>query len=281
MWDEYIPNSLKLSTRTKRRTGTRRRVLPDSKIPENWQSLLRLEESKQELYKFLAPACIAIETQCIIISNIGNSPITNGNYDLPFIAPSNHEEAHTRMLLDAKDDSQSGMKKVLIGTVDTDVVAIPIGLFGQLDLLELWLAIGTGNHFRYIEIHKITAVLSPEKSKCLPLFHAFTRCDQVSFFVGRGKKAAWNTWNHFGELTTSFSSMSLLPKLEDITSHSPSIERFVVLLYDRTSTISTVNKCRKDLFTRKDRPLGGIPPSSDVLMQHLKRALYQASYSWA
>ena len=94
------------------------------------------------------------------------------------------------MLLDAKDASQSGIKKVLFGTVDTDVVPISIGLFGQLDLLELWLAIGTGNHFRYIEIHKITAALSPEKSKCLPLFHTFIGCDQVSFFVGRGKKAA-------------------------------------------------------------------------------------------
>ena len=158
------------------------------------------------------------------------------------------------MLLHAKDASQSGMKKVLIGIVDADVVAMSIGLFGQLDLLELWLAIGTGNHFQYIEIRKITGALSPEKSKCLPLFHAFTGCDQVSLFVGRGKKAAWNTWNHFGELTTSFSSMSLLPKLEDITNHSASIERFVVLLYNRTSTISTANECRKDLFARNDRP---------------------------
>ena len=182
------------------------------------------------------------------------------------------------MLLHAKDASQSGMKKVLIRTVDTDVVAISIGLFRQLDLLELWLAVGTGNHLRYIEIHKITAALGPEKSKCLSLFHAFIRCDQVLLFAVRGKKAAWITWNHFGKLTTSFSSMSLLPKLEDITNHSGSIERFVVLLYDRNSTISTVNECRKDLFARRGRPLEGIQPMSDALMQHLKRALYQASY---
>ena len=67
VWDEYIPNSLKSSTRTKRGTGTRKRVLPDSKIPANWQSFLRLEENKQELFKFLAAACITIETQCTII----------------------------------------------------------------------------------------------------------------------------------------------------------------------------------------------------------------------
>ena len=93
-------------------------------------------------------------------------------------------------------------------------------------------------------------------------------------FAGRGKKAAWNTWNHFGELATSFFSMSLLPKLEDKTNHSGSIERFVVLLYNRTSRISTVNECRKYLFARKGQLLEGILPTSDALIQHLKRALY-------
>ena len=156
------------------------------------------------------------------------------------------------MLLHAKDASQSDIKKALIRTVHTDVVAISIGLFGHLDLLELWSANRTGGkHLRYLEIHKITAALDPEKSKCLPLFHAFTGCCQVAFFAGIGKKTAWNTWNHFSELTNSFSSMSLLPKLEDITNHSASIERFAVLLYDRISTISTVNECRKDLFAKK------------------------------
>ena len=35
VWDEYIPNSLKANTAANRGTGTRRRVLPDSKNPEN------------------------------------------------------------------------------------------------------------------------------------------------------------------------------------------------------------------------------------------------------
>ena len=68
--------------------------------------------------------------------------------------------------------------------------------------------------------------------------------------------------------------MSLLPKLEDITNHSASIEKFVVLLYHRSSKISTVSKCRKG------RLFKGIPPTSDALMQHLKRPFYQASFYW-
>ena len=37
VWDEYIPNSLKASTRQKRGTGARRRVLPSAMVPQNWR----------------------------------------------------------------------------------------------------------------------------------------------------------------------------------------------------------------------------------------------------
>ena len=77
------------------------------------------------------------------------------------------------MLLHAKDASQSGMKEVLIHTLDTDAVAISVGLFEQLDLLEIWLPIESGKHMRCLEIHKITAALRPKKSNYLSLFHAF------------------------------------------------------------------------------------------------------------
>ena len=46
-----------------------------------------------------------------------------------------------------------------------------------------------------------------------------------------------------------------------------------VLLYDRTSTCSTVNETRKGLFTRKGRMTDSIPPTKDALWNHLKRAV--------
>ena len=49
-----------------------------------------------------------------------------------FTAPSNFEEADTRVLLHAKDASQLGMKKVLISRVDRKFVAISIGVLEQL-----------------------------------------------------------------------------------------------------------------------------------------------------
>ena len=53
------------------------------------------------------------------------------------------------------------------------------------------------------------------------------------------------------------------------------IQRFVVLIYDRTSASTTVNECRRNLFT-KGRLVHSIPPTEDALRQHVKRAILQS-----
>ena len=58
------------------------------------------------------------------------------------------------------------------------------------------------------------------------------------------------------------------------------LERFVVLLYDRTSDLLMVNDARKRLFTQKSRSLENIPPTQGALKQHIKRASYQA-HCWS
>ena len=54
------------------------------------------------------------------------------------------------------------------------------------------------------------------------------------------------------------------------------LERFVVLMYDRTSECREVNETRKQLFIQKSRTLETIPPTKAALWQHTKRASYQA-----
>ena len=59
------------------------------------------------------------------------------------------------------------------------------------------------------------------------------------------------------------------------------IECFVVLLYDRVSGEEKVNEARKQLFAQKDRPMDGLPPTQAALVEHTKRAAYQAGHVWA
>ena len=53
---------------------------------------------------------------------------------------------------------------------------------------QLWIWLGTGNHQRFIPAHDIARSLGPVKLKRLPVFHAYTGCDTVSFWRGIGKK---------------------------------------------------------------------------------------------
>ena len=57
------------------------------------------------------------------------------------------------------------------------------------------------------------------------------------------------------------------------------IERFVILLYDRTSKCADINKARKKLFAKKTE-VKQIPPTRAALEQHVKRAIYQGGHVW-
>ena len=79
------------------------------------------------------------------------------------------------------------------------------------------------------------------------MLHALTGCDTVSFFSGKGKRTAWDTWSVFPAATDVLADLSSVP--ESIPDdYMPWIERFVVLLYSRTSTALTVNEARQELI---------------------------------
>ena len=111
------------------------------------------------------------------------------------------------------------------------------------------------------------------------MFHAFTGCDTVSSFAGRGKKTAFDIWKSFNEVTPVFSTLLMDPsKLND--DYMFVLEAFVVLLYDRSYTETTVNLVMKHIFTTKGRSMGKLPPTRAALLQHTKRVVYQGGYVW-
>lgn len=69
----------------------------------------------------------------------------------------------------------------------------------------------------------------PQRARVLPLFHAFTGCDTVSSFNGKGKKTAFDAWEAFPALTEGFVS-AIEGHIEEAMDV---IEKYVVILYDR------------------------------------------------
>ena len=179
----------------------------------------------------------------------------------------NHEEADTRILVHVKDALAKGARSVLVRTVDTDVVVILVAQFHTFSLTwpgtSFWVAFGMGKHFQLLSINSICEYLGEQKCRALPFFHAFTGCDTTSAFLGKGKKSAWEAWNAYPDVTEAFLYANDSPFLP-LEINSPVfnvLQRFVVVLYDRTSLATDVNTARRELFTKKNRALENIPPT--------------------
>jgi len=140
-------------------------------------------------------------------------------------------------------------------------------MFNEIKLEELWLAFELNlNFFRYIPIH---GNMDPRVCTILPMFHAFTGCNTVSTFCGRGKKTAWNKWEVYPEVIKAFEEFPMM-QIEISNTAMETLEQFFVLLYDHTNDSMTVNDSRKHLFTQKTRSLENLLPTREVLKQHIK-----------
>ena len=168
-----------------------------------------------------------------------------------------------------------GTKCLVIKANDTDVLIIAISVFPSLQSLGLqnmWIEFGQA-------VEEIVTGIGPQKTRGLLYFHAFTGCDVVSSFRGKGKRTAWETWNIFTEIAETFALLSNVPA--SVTdADMANLEKFVILMYDRSSSACTVDEARLDLFARKDRSYNSIPPTRAALREHAKRAAYQAGIIW-
>ena len=170
-----------------------------------------------------------------------------------------------------------GHSKIIIKTVDSDVVVMALYAFPRMNNVEhLWVEYGSGIHLQYLPIHDMNDKIPTGVSNLLPFFHAFTGADTVSSFGGIGKMTAWKTWMSFREVDTAFHEYSTMPL--HISHHSNNflvLQCFVVLMYQTSSSADTVNEARRLLFSQFNRPIENISPTSDTLFNHLKRAMLQ------
>ena len=175
-------------------------------------------------------------------------------------------------MLHFQDAVRKDHSKVSIRTVDTGVVVQAISSDQQLNICELWVAFGVGKHFRFLAAHEMARSLGPDRCLALPLSHTLTGCDTVSYFGGRGKRTAWDTWEVYNDVTPAFCALMSRPTTPAVEEWMGPLERFVVLFYDITSCHDSVNDARKQLFTEKGRSIDSIPPTRAALIQHIKRA---------
>ena len=139
----------------------------------------------------------------------------------------------------------------------------------NIGLQTHWVEFGQGKSLRWIPVKDIHKQIGAEKSNGLLFFQAFTGWDVVSTFRGKRKKTAWQTWDVCPDVTDVFSKLSRYPPV--ISEHDQNLlEMFVIMMYDRSSPITSIDDARLDLFARKQRSYESIPPTRGALIEHYK-----------
>ena len=282
VFDRYMENSLKASTRAKRGTGCRRKVSGSAKIPMKWKQFLANSINKTELFMFLSEKISQMVVphgkSVYVTAEEKVFSVCNGTE----MGICSHEEADTRMLVHMRHAIECGHRKFRFVTVDTDVVVIIISNFHLLSNiadspLNVSVAFGFGNNLKYFNIHRMCLGLGKDVSRALIAFHSFTGADCTSSFRYHRKKMCWKTWLAYSDATEAFLYIAQNPfaKLSENHNIFKLLEKFTVLLYNSKAKEDSVNECRQMLFAKKTRSTDKIPPTKNALFHHMERAQYQ------
>ena len=200
VFDVYRKSSIRNAERNHRETGKLKfKKTTGCQVIKQWGSFLSSGENKKELIRFLVSrwkencdvigdldVYVAFDDSCIKLGSKGRSR------SVPALA-SNHEEAATRMLLHAKNIGEEKAGNTVIHTVDTNVFLISLGVAEQIRS-RLFIRTGTQNKARIISIGTVKELLAmrfdvqdiEQACRALLGLHAFTGCDTISAFSGKG-----------------------------------------------------------------------------------------------
>ena len=197
VFDVYRDDSIRNAERERRgaETGNEsRNIRPEHKL-EQWRKFLLSPKNKSQFIKFIAKEwqkeryrvklaekilMVTSEEQCFEITS--ERAVTLDDLS------STQEEADTRVLLHAAEAARAGYKGIIVSAEDTDVLVLCLA-FTSFILSSLFLKCGTKNRTIYIDISTVVQRFGSGLCKSLLGLHAFTGCDSVSAFAGKGKTA--------------------------------------------------------------------------------------------
>ena len=277
VFDRYYEKSIKSGTRTRRGQGSAaiRRLIEsrDVPLPSKWNNFMAHPENKTDLANFLSQQLMlkAPGNKTIVVSGGFNDELkvesSSPEVDTDSLKAC-HEEADTRMILHCMNNQTSS---IVIASRDTDVLVLLLAHFHEMPSTRVWLKAGTAAQRKYIPIHTIADRLafSDTTMKTITAFHAITGSDTTSYLFRHGKKTCWKVFQEHSQLLAGLGQ----GELDEATAKD--VELFICKVYN-VPNASTVNKARAILFVKSCAP-ESLPPTSDALSFHIKRAHYQTA----
>ena len=292
--DEYHTNSIKSFERQSRSHASaghiRRHVQrPDQAIPTDWSRFMTCGENKTDLVQFFADQWA--EHQAALLLHPGQSIYVtvgvkswrleakdDGQFSASVepLLECTHEEADTRMFLHAEHSLCRGASSVCIFSQDTDVFVLALAHSASLHG-TVYILTGQKSKRRVLNVTAIADKLGPTVCGALIGLHAFTGCDAISAFSGKGKARGLKLVKGNGNLAGAMAALGQSFAMQESIFNG--CKQFVCALYGATGSSADVNGLRYKLFcdASKARDPRQLPPCEDALLQHARRANYQAA----
>ncbi|KAJ8049553.1 hypothetical protein HOLleu_02339 [Holothuria leucospilota] len=284
--DTYREISIKNAEREKRAAGGSQLMrIHGQPLPKQWKKFLSNGENKKSLIEFLDETWSKVKTSCLKGVKVflahdsmchSLSPGNEENDPVVKVAESGlsteQEEADTRMYLHAAHAAKT-CGDAIIASPDTDVFIIGTALQSQIPA-HLFFHTGRGANLRTIDLKAVHDSIGDDVCQALIGLHCFTGCDSVSSFYGMGKKKAFNLLLKDKQLCDGFKDLGERFIIEP--NMLAELEKFVCRLYGQR-TVYKVNEARYNMFRLMRKSEMCMPPNQDVLIEHTRRANYQAA----
>jgi hypothetical protein len=191
-----------------------------SHIVRQWRKFLTNTRNKKALVAFLIKEWsqphsieiignktlyVTLEEKCLKIFDGDPEPVQE--------LESTHEEADTRIFLHVAHAAKSRSAPIMIASVDTDVFLLGLA-FASVVNVPLFQKSGTSKRCHYVDIRKAAQEIGDGICKAILGFHAFTGCDSVSAFAGRGKLSTLKRLKQSPHMQNVFSSLGEHWKVE-------------------------------------------------------------------
>ena len=301
VFDRYFRNSLKAQTRKGRGSGGTRvlEISDDIPFPNNFHdSFLNNSENKNDLGLYLAKKLISIHQDadmfqlqlCVTYNDavISQPPLNQSTFQIESTA----EEADQKLVRHALHCIKEEYTDIEIQSIDYDVLILLLAYVATTmessngsNHTNIFFKLITPNPTWY-NVKFLIKELGTDICKALPFFYAFTGCDTVPSFSGKGKCTFWDHWMKSemkDDITRTFIKLGSMPASVN-SDDTLALEQLVKSVYyggAKNFSHTLLNVLRERQFRQStSNDMRKIAPSSDALYMQALRAIHTAGFEW-
>ena len=195
VFDVYRQLSIKAGERVRRKTQTSLQFsnIQSGHKVQQWNKFLSSSENKVQFLRFIASEWEEevyrqrlMSKTLFLTSDIVCKKLTTADVVDIGQLQCTHEEADTRILLHVQHAVSSGFHNIVVCADDTDVLVLLVAHMSTFNA-DIYMRSGTSTKVKIVHVNKIATRLGQSVCLGLPGLHAFTGCDSVSAFAGKGK----------------------------------------------------------------------------------------------